>query len=364
MAKFMPVDGELPLPAGFRRSSPASAAPDTSAQKKKPRHPEVDWIKAVGIVTVVFIHALPTTFEGRISPADAWLGRMTRFAVPGFLACSGFLYAGARASRSWAAAGQRLRRLLLPYVLFSAAAWAYTKALAAWAGLAGDPAPFAVKLLLGSALGPYYYVFVIVCLVLATPLVARIPQRVLPWVVLAAVILQLGSETGLIPAPHLFWQFRSPLRHAGPFLVGWLARAHYDGLLEALERRRIACHAALLAAFVLCGAGLAVMNPFGYSIKAVEVAQSYVVLGLLFVATVGGPSPPELVSWLSNASYTIYLAHLMFLTPVLLAYPNTPGAFDPVRIAAVWAAGIGNAAGLVLVARACLGEERARQWLG
>ena len=72
------------------------------------RYPEIDAIKAAGIVTIVLIHALRSPWDAGVSELERWLGHVTRFGVPGFLFASGFLYAGAPADS--VTTGRRLRR--------------------------------------------------------------------------------------------------------------------------------------------------------------------------------------------------------------------------------------------------------------
>mmetsp|Transcript_139520 Transcript_139520/g.347940 ORF Transcript_139520/g.347940 Transcript_139520/m.347940 type:complete len:360 (-) Transcript_139520:534-1613(-) len=359
----MTSQGHLPVPVGFPTKTEKSVAAGKASTGL--RNPEIDWIKAIGIVTVVLIHSLPTTLTGQISDMDGWIGRMTRFAVPGFLACSGFLFAGSRSSRKISAMQQRLKRLLLPYLVFSVAAWCQTKVWAMSIPYLEDTTPFILKLLFCAALGPYYYVFLIVCLVLVTPLIARIPRRAFPVVLVAALLLQLLTETGLCPTlPTIFWHFRNPARTLGPFLVGWGASLWRDILTEHAQNRRCAWFIVLLILFFLGGAGLATLPGLSRASLALGWAQCYITLALIFVATAGRGGAPELVCWLSNASYPIYLSHLFFVTPVLAFLPHKAGAFDPTRILAAWAAGLGNSAALILIGRVVLGEKHARTWLG
>jgi peptidoglycan/LPS O-acetylase OafA/YrhL len=354
--------GQLPMPIGFStKHEPSKTASKSVAGA---RHPEIDWIKAIGIVTVVLIHSLPSAFSGQISDMDLWIGEATKFAVPGFLACSGFLFGGSRSSRKFSAVQQRLKRLLLPYIAFSVVAWCLTKIWAANMMYYEDTQPFILKLLFGSALGPYYYVFMIVYLVLLTPLVARIPQRAFPFALVAALLLQLLTDMQVCPMLPIFWQFRSPVRSLGPFLLGWGASMCSESLAKHVQQRRRIWLALLSTLFVLGGAGLAILPVDSKAGMALGWVQCYVTLALIYVAAVGRQEAPELICWLSNASYPIYLGHLFFITPVLALFTYTPGTFDPERIFVAWAAGLGNSASLVLLGRALLGEERARTWIG
>lgn len=347
---------QLPMPIGF------SSKPEQS--KGASRHPEIDWIKAIGIVTVVLIHSLPSAFFGQISAIDFWIGEVTKFAVPGFLACSGFLFGGSRSSRKFSAVQARVKRLLLPYTTFSIAALCLTKIWAASGIYIEDKTSFVLKLLFGSAVGPYYYVFVIVYLVLLTPLISRIPQRAFPFALAAALLLQLLTDVQICPRLPMFWHFRSPVRSLGPFLLGWGVSLCHESLAEHIQERRRMWLALMSTLFALGWAGLAMLLIDSKASLALRWSQCYVTLALIFVATVRTQEAPDLICWLSNASYPIYLGHLFFVTPVLAFFPYTIGSFDVERILAAWAAGLGNSALLVLLGRLFLGEERARTWIG
>ena len=79
----------------------------------------IDVLKGVGIVSVVWIHASSGPAIGEPGLLERFLLQLTRFAVPAFLAASGYLYA-ARERVPGAVTRTRLRRVLLPYLLASA----------------------------------------------------------------------------------------------------------------------------------------------------------------------------------------------------------------------------------------------------
>ena len=88
------------------------------AVKAAGRFSEIDHLKAIGILVVILIHSIRAPWDPRISQIEAWIGLATRFAVPGFLLCSGFLYATtARIPRTIVL--RRLRRVLFPYLIVS-----------------------------------------------------------------------------------------------------------------------------------------------------------------------------------------------------------------------------------------------------
>jgi peptidoglycan/LPS O-acetylase OafA/YrhL len=353
--------GRLPLPVCF--SSPHKA------RQSDGRSPEVDWIKAIGILTVVLIHALPNIYTGdQISLVDEWIGQVTHFAVPGFLVCSGFLFAGSSSSRSWASVRPRLQRILLPYLVFSAVSWCYCLAwdLLGRPASAGDPTPFWQKVVLFSTMGHYYYVFLITFLVLVTPLIARIPRALIPGATLVAMALQLAAEIQLIPLPPLFWHIRSPLRCLGPFLLGWQASLGLEALgrLGASGRGRHVWLAIFFVLMVGCWVGVEVVDIFGQLRLFIGWVGIYTTLGFLLMVTLGQRDAPTCVRWLSDASYPIYLSHVFFMTPLLACWPYVSGTFDPLRIFAAWAVSLASSVVFVMLCRRILGAKLARKWIG
>ena len=351
--------------------SQAASIPAASRE----RHPELDWIKAFSIVTVVLIHSLPSAFAEKPSAVDGWLHGMTRFAVPGFLFASGFLYAGGPGEHGWlATTGRRLRRLLVPYVCFSLVAfffpmpawgtgtnlldtWLFGSTLGPYWGSLLD------ALLFGSALGPYYYVFVIFWLILATPFIAQVPRPLFFLLVVAGFALQWGFESFQLGTSSFFWSFRNPLHWAASFLLGWWVSLHRDAVRSTVLRFR-AAWIVLAAVLWIVGATYLAIGPAGRGQALARWLEIYASLALLFVAFVGRQRVPKVVLWLSEASYSIYLSHLFFIDAVMRAIPRVPGVFDPLRIGAAWAAGVGGGALTLILGRWLLGVRRARTWLG
>ncbi len=171
------------------------------------------------------IHSLQPSWSPGISPAETLLGQLLTFAVPDFLAASGFLYA-TRDPVDATTTLRRLRRALLPYLVASLAAEVYLSAN----GQAHSPGRILQDLLIGSEFGPYYFVFLIAVLILATTLFSRLPER---WLVdltllLVGVLAGFVIKAAITDAPRwqVFtspWPIRSTLTWWSYFLAGGLA---------------------------------------------------------------------------------------------------------------------------------------------
>lgn len=320
------------------------------------RFAEIDALKAAGILTVILIHGLRPSWDPTISAIEAWLGDVTRFAVPGFLLASGFLYA-ARVPVPATTTRRRLRRLLVPYAIASLCAQVFRAAY----GDTASPRELGVELLLGGSFGPYYYVFVIALLMLATPALARLPARALAGLTAACVAAQGVFQPGCVSLP-FFWHLRNPLFWGAYFLIGWQLRLHYGAVVAALVPRR----AAAVGVLALLAAGLAAALAGDLSIGlryALSWLETYVVLALLFAAACGHERPPKWLRELSDVTYPVYLFHLFF---VYAARPYFPFGFwraDLASLLGPWLAGLVGSLILVAAARALLGD-RSRDVIG
>jgi fucose 4-O-acetylase-like acetyltransferase len=330
--------------------SRADAAP---APAGSTRYAAVDYLKALAIVAVSFQHAGPFLFSTATTPLDVFLRNgLTTFHVPTFLVVSGFLYSRGT-PQGLAQVGHRLRRFLVPYFFASLVALAlhFSSWHTAWDALR--------CLLLGSALGIYYYIFLITCFTLTIWPLSRLPRAgVLAllggfcvYVLLVTYVVALG------PPLSPFWDARDPRHFAGYFLCGWVAAAYLPELDRAVARFRapivaVACLG--LAAWLAVILGVELLD---YSIMRAVYTLSVV---CLVVLATRGRAVPRVVSFLSNATLTLYLYHAMFELKLLHAAMVLPPAL---RIPLLSLAGLLLASALLLLARRLLGA-RTRWLLG
>ncbi len=312
-------------------------------------------MKAAGIFVIPLIHSLRPLWDGNVSSLERWLLFATRFAVPGFLFASGYLLSGERLSAS--RMGARLRRLLVPYAIATAVAESFFLAH-------GHPVTLGsvgLDLVFGSALGPYYYVFVAVLLVLAWPLFAIARPPVLALLAAASIACQVTVELGLVRLP-IPWVIRNPVLWCGYFLWGWALRRERTRVFAWLEPRRRVVTASLvsmdLAALVLVAS-----LPPGPVVYLAAWGDVYLTIALLFVASTALRGVPAPVRRLSEASYAVYLSHLIVI--YLLSDPDhgAPAASGPARAVTAWAAGLGVPLFAAALLRRALGA-RARLLFG
>jgi len=326
------------------------------------RYLEIDALKAIGILSVVLIHSVVAPLPELQTPGERWLLAATRFAVPGFLLASGFLYSSRRAIPFEVTSG-RLRRVLLPYLLASAVAQARRFLL-------GGPISLdtiAYDFLTGSSLNIYYYVFVLFWLILSAPLLARMPGRLLLFAFPLLLGFQVADELGMF---HLgtTWGWRNPLRWGAYFLLGWLLRLHHSEWSPWVRVSRRWLGPALV---LLVAAAWVAMARLDQPLAGLA-AWFHTYLILCSIVVLVGRQRWRLpgLEWLSNATYPIYLYHLYFIwiaaeissVGVPTATPPGPGGIG-VFLVSRWAAGMAGSLALIAAARWCAGS-RSRKWIG
>jgi len=321
------------------------------------RFAEIDHLKAIGILAVILIHSVRDPWDPRLSSLDVWIGNVTRFAVPSFLLCSGFLYA-TRSRIPSKTVLRRLRRVLVPYLVASAGAQLWWL----WHGEGRDLSTLVGEVLLGASFGPYYYVFVHFWLVLFAPLFAVLPRSAL-WGLTAAMLLSQGLlETRTIRLFTFFWHIRDPLLWWGYFLLGWVLRLHHEPV-----RRFVTSHRGALVAAAVAAVGLLALLMNGYPgsawVGAFQWLCIYAIIALVFVATCGRGKPWRAVAVLADATFAIYLFHIFFLYASEEIVGPASSRFGLAEIGINWCAGLLGALGVIAVVRAALGA-RSRDVIG
>jgi len=321
------------------------------------RFAEIDALKSIGILTVVFIHCIRAPFDPTIPAIEIWLGHLTRFGVPAFLAASGFLYA-AGVVDSKRATLRRLRRIGVPYLIASGVAQLW------WAvqGVPTETGSWVADLFLGGSMGPYYYVFIIAGLVVVTPLFARLPGNAMAALTLVLVAAQwfVDAASGLLLP--FFWHLRNPLLWWGYFALGWMVRLHYDAILTWIAPRRGGLTLAFGSLVVVLSAASGLPGP-RLLVRTAAWLDVYAICGLIFVATCGRERLPAVMRSLSDMTYPIYLLHMFFVLAASDLFPPRPRHATLLPIVVPWAAGVLGSVSLIAALQAALGK-RSKDWIG
>jgi surface polysaccharide O-acyltransferase-like enzyme len=320
----------------------------------------IDVLKSVGIVTVVWIH----TVVGTERPAEHYVLELARFAVPGFLAVSGYLYAS-REPVALATTGRRLRRLLVPYLVASALAQLYLWSLGkahSWPQIGRD-------LLYASSFGPYYYVFAITSLVLLTPWLAQIPARMTLALWIALLVDQVRAFASVLALPpgtpegSLFWFVRDPSLMGLFFLGGWLCSFYRRPLAVACSKHWSTL-LAMSGGMAMVLSVLAVREEERLIAPLAGWFNTFVVVAVVALASLRARRLPRALRFLSDASYTFYLYHLFFVYLVLGTLPSPASWGSRLLLqATAMGAGLIGPGLLVVASRRVLGA-RSRAWIG
>ena len=149
---------------------------------------------------------------------------------------------------------------------------------------------------------------------------------------------QVTVELGLVRLP-ISWVIRNPFLWCPYFLFGWAARRKRESVLERIAGRRPVVEASLAIA---CAAALAfvALRPPGPVVYVVAWIDIYVVIALLFVVSTRLSDTPSPVRRLSDASYAIYLYHLLVIHALWDPDRGAPAAFGGAALLASWALGV------------------------
>jgi surface polysaccharide O-acyltransferase-like enzyme len=345
---------------GFPRSAGRSAgdAGDHRTLGRASGHERVfsiDWLKAAGIVTVVWIHAIGVPYTPDALSAATFL---CSWAVPGFFFASGFLHYRDRPISS-EELRRRLGRILPPYLVASVLALVFRATVLGHDDITLGLAAYSV--LTAAAFGIYYYVGVLVlALVTIVPILSRWPRLAGPVTIL---FLALGVASMLLLDPlyrfgGLFWYQRSPFQWWHYLLVGWMAARAWPALArQPAVRCRILGAAAIAIALGVTATCTTPGVCTPVAPLTIALANYAWIAG--FVLLFRDVLPVPAAGWLSGATYPIYLYHLFFVETVLRLAPEASLGWRWVA----FAAGLTGCAALVATARKLLGAQ-ARVWIG
>ncbi len=319
-------------------------------------YPAVDWLKAVAIVAVMFTHAGPGVWDSQFSAVDrlvrtVWL----QFHVPTFLFVSGFLYNKERLLRI-SEVLSRLFRVLPPYLVVVGMAIALGIAPVSFK----QSLPFRVGF--GAVYGVHYYVFDLTIAVLALPLLSRLTYRMSALLFGGLVVYFCGAavDPALRPTVSIFWLLRFPPIFFLYFLCGWLTRFRLPALEAAYAKAPALSLAIISTVFLVSLSSLYAVELSWPAHVLVRSTYSLSVIALIAAIT-RGARPPGLVVFLSSASYTIYLYHVVFIN---LLKPVVLDLSPLLRIGALLAAGLVGSVIVAEFSRRLLGQKVSRYLVG
>lgn len=172
------------------------------------RNQKIQFLRGIAICAVVIIHTDVKGIYGVI------LRTFINFAVSLFFFLSGYLTNLEKTINWKIVAIKRLKRVVIPYIIWSALATIVTHNFDG----------FIFRLLIGDCVYPYYFVFVYVQFVAFTPLIMRLIKSRYRWVgwlfqPVAIILLRYLGFERFIPFSNLFLWF-------GPYYLGLLFGNH------------------------------------------------------------------------------------------------------------------------------------------
>jgi len=193
--------------------------------------------RAFAIVNVILLHLWSMPAQGRFPEAAALIGHVRESlfhdATFYFLFISGFLF-------QYLSSGFQLKRfyrnkasfVLAPYLILSTVAWVPLAAtLVSGAGGLEALRRLGLTLIQGTAQPQYWYIPFILSLYLFSPLLLKLPPRLLTGLGIAAAFLPLlGTRTGTLLTIGQYLYF------APAFLGGIVVSLHYDRCLVWMRR--------------------------------------------------------------------------------------------------------------------------------
>jgi len=267
-----------------------------------------DAIRGAGIILVVAIHAIAYL---KVPPNSLWLP--LGVAVPIFFLADGWLYANRSRGPATLAAGAAYlaasaRRLMLPWLLFSALYLATRLAAERWGSAGGIPALPHGWTGIPSAIWHCHadramYFLPALMLVRIASVILHPLVRGRPWIAAAApAVLMIAWRLGVRPFVSFPPGGEEPLLAAamgiGFAAVGWaFAEAEISGVRQWVPA------AAVASAALICG----LLSVPGASREVIQAAE--LLAFWLAARNLGGWMPHRWLAWLGRRTMEIYLLH-------------------------------------------------------
>jgi peptidoglycan/LPS O-acetylase OafA/YrhL len=296
---------------------------------------EFDFLRAFAALSVIAIHVTAGLAQSS-QTAYLWNQAM-RYAVPLFVIMSGFLLYFSEIGRpplSYPAfLNKRLKKILVPYLIWTAGYVLYSNRHAASAWLAGDGPliPFLKHLATGTGYVHLYFVLIVLQLYILYPLLKTWLERHPVSLMLAALVLSGGAQTMIylhqlqvfvlpslgVPYVSLFpiWLFY--------FVFGMMAARDKAQWHARLTGKAVPLSALWLVSFALLLADSHVTKTFASSIKPSVMLYCFTSFFFFYALALRAKGTTQkwgnALDWLSTHSFLIFLLHPLLLN-LLVVY--------------------------------------------
>ena len=325
-------------------------------QLEKPRYPEIDFLKFVCILTVVYIHSISTSF----SPGNFLgylVGDFTRYAVPGLFFASGFLFDKKKYTTKeifW----KKIIRLIPPY-LFCSIIFQIIDAPGLM--VARDDlnlSEFLNNIILGNTFGIYYFVFVLFYLFSLSLFLRKISKTLVLILWMFSFLFLIFFWFGWIAqVESMFWLFRHPFIYLFFYFSGWIFSLHYRLVISFIEKYN--------SKILGLGVSLIISLIFytricGKSFNEFPVApQFFIISSILIIVTLGVSNftnRSSIVDFFSKNSYAIYLLHFPIVRYFQFLYPEASKHYSFFYSLVFWGFGLSVSVLLILAIKRITGK--------
>ena len=324
-------------------------------QLESRRYSEIDLLKCVCILTVVYIHAISTSFE----PSN-FLGYLAsdlcRFAVPGLFFAAGFLF-DKKINSTGQMIEKKLVRLLPPY-LFCSICMQFLDVPGLSVELKNLNAGQVIyNLIFGDTLGIYFFVFVLFYLFILSLVLRHVSGKwVLGLWVLSAIFLFAFVKGFIGSGMSLFLMFRHPFFHLFAYMSGWVFSLYYETLGSFFRQYRIGviCSGVVLVAIILVFTRVGGNHFSSFPI----LSQFYIYTCVILLITAGMRIHKfqSGIQFVSNASYGIYLLHFPIVRACQSVYPEISVDYSFVYAFVSWCAGVSTSILIILAIKKIAGR--------
>jgi surface polysaccharide O-acyltransferase-like enzyme len=314
-------------------------------QSSKLRDYRLDFLRAVAILLVIFIHAASgsgnTSQEKQIS---SWLTTLARPCIAIFLFLSGYLFNLDSPTRE--SIVRRFKRVVIPYTVFTVIVFICSHGLDAVSYFVSNIIHVLGLFLLGSIPGPYYFIFLILLIYTIAYIVALIPMLGKHLIAVTLFFLLLGLLQGAyltLLARHFglvsldladsriyLLVERSPFYWPFFFFLGVLFRK-YEGW-EFIHKNKYFIYTGWFITFMAYNLLFfaRIDNIDGYN-SVIGMLYSITTIGLLLTVDYRSSK----VEVLSKMSFYLYLSHIVILHFVDLFQGQLDGG-----IPSLWIVGV------------------------
>jgi len=314
---------------------------------EKQRFPEIDVLKCAGILAVVYIHSISTSFAPK-NPLGIFFADFTRFAVPGLFFAAGFLF-DKKKNSTGQIIGKKLVRLLPPY-LFCSLCIQFLNLPGLNVRLENLNASLLIhNLIFCDTLRIYYYIFVLLYLFAGGLFLRKLPDKwtLALWGLSALLLIAFVKGRIGFATSSMSLIFRHPCFHLFGFLSGWVFSLYYQPVGSFLKqyRTRLISGGLLLTAAVLVYTR---MNGNFASFPILTQVFIYTWMTVLVTAGMQETKLQGVIVFISNCSYGIYLLHLPIVRACQSFYPAWSADYSFIPELVSWCSGL---AGSILIIR-------------